>query len=114
MAALNRQFMPLAQDCITRAQKDQPALHGLLALSIETLADEEHGAVVDVAEAAANNEVAQSDLWECIRESAYSLSLPPPPARGREKFMLTLPIDPIGPNDAPSGRGLPAARGPTD
>lgn len=94
--ALNRQFMPLAQDCISRAQAENPSLHGMLALAIETLADEEHGAVVDVAAAAPNNEVVHTELWECIRESAYSLSLPPPPGRGREAFVLTLPLEPTG------------------
>lgn len=94
--ALNRQFMPLAQDCISRAQAENPSLHGMLALAIETLADEEHGAVVDVAGAAPNNEVVHAELWECIRESAYSLSLPPPPGRGREAFVLTLPLEAAG------------------
>jgi len=94
--ALNHQFMPLAQDCIARAQAQRPSLQGMLALALETLADEEHGAVVDIAQAAPNNEIVDADLWECIRESAYSLSLPPPPSRGREAFVLTLPLDAVG------------------
>lgn len=91
---LNHGFMPLAQECIERAQEQAPALKGLLALSLETLSDEQLGAVVDVAEAAPNNEISNADLLECIRETAYSLRLPPPPTQGREKFVLTLPIEP--------------------
>ncbi len=94
--ALSQQFMPLAQDCIERAQREKPALRGLLGLSLHTLADAEHGAVVDVAEAAASNQIEDSALWECIRESAYSLSLPPPPSHGREAFELTIPVDAAG------------------
>ena len=47
--------MPLAHECIERAQERSPSLKGMLALSIETISDEQLGAVVDVAEAAPNN-----------------------------------------------------------
>jgi hypothetical protein len=92
--SLNRDFMPLAQECIERAQERSPALKGMLALSLETLSDGQLGAVVDVAEAAPDNEVAEPELLECIRETAYSLRLPPPRTNGREKFLLTLPVEP--------------------
>ena len=91
---LNKEFMPLAHECIERAQERSPSLKGMLALSLETISDEQLGAVVDVAEAAPNNEIANPELLECIRETAYSLRLPPPPSTGREKFMLTLPVEP--------------------
>lgn len=95
-ASLNKDFMPLAHECIDRAQKRVPGMRGMLALGIETVADRELGAVVEAADAAPNNEIGDPDLLECIRESALSLRLPPPPANGREKFMITLPIEPEG------------------
>ena len=90
---LNHDFMPLADECIEAAQARVPDLHGMLALSIEAVADEELGAVVDVAEAAPSNQVPDPELLECIRESALSLVFPPPLVSGREKFQLTMPID---------------------
>jgi hypothetical protein len=91
---LNRDFMPLASECIEQAQQRAPRLTGMIALSLETVADEQLGAVVDVAEPGARNEVADPLLFECLRESAFSLSLPPPPTGGRMKTEITMPIDP--------------------
>jgi hypothetical protein len=91
---LNQDFMPLASECIEQAEARSPRLAGMLALSLETIADEQLGAVVEVAEPAPTNNVVDPLLLECIRESALSLALPPPPASGREKFQLTLPVGP--------------------
>jgi hypothetical protein len=90
---LNRDFMPLASECIEQAQARTPALAGLLAIGVETMADEQLGAVVDVADRAPGNKIEDPLLFECLRESAFSLSLPPPPSGGREKFQLTIPVD---------------------
>ncbi len=86
--------MPLAHECIDLAQQESPHLKGTLALDIETIADPQLGAVIDVAGAAPSNEVVDAVLLECIRESALSLRLPPSSATGREKFMLTLRVEP--------------------
>ena len=90
---LNRDFMPLASECIEQARERTPQLAGMLAISLETIADEQLGAVVDVADPAQSNKVVDPLLFECIRESAFSLSLPPPPTGGREKFEITMPIE---------------------
>jgi len=95
---LNHDFMPLADECIEQAQERSPGLAGMLAIDMETLFDAELGAIVEVAEPSSRNEIADPLLFECIRESAYSLSLPPPPASGRDRFMLTIPVAP--PRDA--------------
>jgi hypothetical protein len=73
-----------------------------VAINLETAADKELGAVVEVAEAAPTNEIADPALLECIRESALSLSLPPPPASGRDQVMLTLRVE--SPPDAGTRR----------
>jgi hypothetical protein len=49
--------------------------------------------VVDAADPAPTNEIADPQLIECIRESAFSMTLPPPPTGGRMKVMITLRID---------------------
>lgn len=94
LGALNRDFMPLAHECISEAQRRNPRLAGLLAIGLETAADKELGAVVEAADPTARSRIEDPELLECIRESALSLRLPPPPASGREKFELTLPIEP--------------------
>jgi hypothetical protein len=91
---LNQDFMPLASECIEQAQARTPQLKGMLAIGLETIADEELGAVVDLADPAPTNDVLDPLLLECIRESAFSLTLPPPLTSGREKLEITLPIEP--------------------
>ena len=93
MGFLNKEFMPLAHECIDLAQQAAPGLQGTLALDLHAVADPGLGAAIDVAGAAANNQVADPDLLECIRESAFSLHLPPSAATGRVMFLLTLPIE---------------------
>jgi hypothetical protein len=112
---LNRDFMPLANECIEQAQARMPQLAGMIALSMETVADEQLGAVVDVAEPAPSSQIVDPLLFECLRESAFSLTLPPPPVGGRMKAMITFRVDlpsgtpsgtpPGTPSDPPSGSG---------
>jgi hypothetical protein len=90
---MNRDFMPLARECVEQAQGRTPQLAGVFALDMETIADEQLGAVVDAADPAPTNEIADPQLIECIRESAFSMTLPPPPTGGRMKVMITLRID---------------------
>jgi hypothetical protein len=93
---LNRDFMPLASECIEQAQERAPQLSGMLVLGFETIADEQLGAVVEVADPTPRNAVADPLLLECLRESALSLSLPPLPANGRDTFELSIPVEPVG------------------
>ena len=105
---VNRDFMPLASECIEQAQARVPQLAGMIALSMETVADEQLGAVVDVADPAPSNQIGDPLLFECLRESAFSLTLPPPPTGGRMKVMITLRVDPpSGPGSGGSGSGRP-------
>jgi hypothetical protein len=90
---LNREYMPLARDCIQQAQERSPELQGMLTLAIATAADE-LGAVVESAEVPAGSAVQEDGLTECLRESAMTLTFPPPLTAGREQFQLTLRIEP--------------------
>lgn len=94
VAALNDDFMPLADECIDAARERDPSLEGMLAISLDVIADEEHGAIVESVEFPGANEVHDALLHECIRETSLSTILPPPPEGGREGFLLTLPIEP--------------------
>jgi hypothetical protein len=93
-AQLNKEFMPLADECIELVQKDAPELSGMLVIGIETAADEELGAVVEDVKVPATNQVTHPELLTCLRETALSLRLPPPPKSGREKFEISVPIKP--------------------
>ena len=96
---LNQEFMPLADECIELAQRDTPELAGMLVIGLETAADRELGAVVEDVKVPATNQVTDPELLTCIRETALSLRLPPPPSSGREKFELSLPIRPRAAHD---------------
>ena len=93
-ARLNQDFMPLVDECIELAQRDTPELAGMLVIGLSTLADKELGAVVDDVQLPASNQVRHPALLECVRETALSLSLPPPPGSGQDKFELSIPVKP--------------------
>jgi hypothetical protein len=101
---LNRDFLPLAKECVDQAHQRTPVT-GVIALAMEAVADEQLGAVVDIAEPAPSNQVVDPLLFECLRESAFSLILPPPPTGGRMKALITLKMDdsPGGPGSSGSG-----------
>lgn len=97
MAALNRDFMPLANECIEEATARTSGIQGTLAIEIDVVADPELGAVIDRADYPPMNEVHEAELLDCIRETALSTTLPPPPQGGRDVFMISMPIG----DDAP-------------
>jgi hypothetical protein len=94
VAHLNQDFMPLARACVEQAQQRSPSLRGMLTLQVETLADEQLGALVERAEVPAESEVQDRELAECIRDNALTLTFPPPLRSGPDKFQLTLLIEP--------------------
>jgi hypothetical protein len=91
-AAVNRELLPLAQECIDAAIEREPALRGTLAIEIDAVGDGEVGAVVDRVEFPADNGVQQAELLECMRESSLSIALPPPPAGGRVELAITMGV----------------------
>lgn len=94
MDALNRDFMPLADECIAEATARLPELEGMLAIGIEVVGDAELGSVVETVSAGELNEVDDADLWECMEQTALSTMLPPPPEGvEQEALVLTRPIE---------------------
>lgn len=97
MKAINEEFMPLADECITMAHERQPELSGMLIMSLEIISDEDIGGVVDTIAPGPDNEVPDPDLLECIEESILSVTLPPPPQGGRDPIALSMPLTPPEP-----------------
>ncbi|MBK8240826.1 MAG: hypothetical protein IPK74_35350 [Deltaproteobacteria bacterium] len=103
---LHEDFIPLADECFTAAQERQPGLAGMFEIEFDVLADPDLGAVVDTIEVPPTSTQPGGQPWdpelvECMRESAYSLSFPPPPEGGRDQFMVSLRLGEEA--DAPSG-----------
>jgi hypothetical protein len=92
-AELNRDFMPLADECVEQAQAREPELAGMLAVGFEIVVDEELGAVVEAVEFPDINELDEPELLDCIHASLISMLLPPGAESGREALMLTIPVD---------------------
>lgn len=91
---MNHDLLPLADECYALARETDPELAGMLIMSIELIGDDELGGVVETAEPASNNELANADLIECVRESLLSTTLPPPPTDGRDALELSLRLEP--------------------
>ncbi len=83
---LNNEFSPLLAECVEQAEGRSPDLAGMFFIGIETLAYEDLGAVVDVADPTDRNQLADPLFLECVRESAFTLIIPPPLTSGHEKF----------------------------
>jgi hypothetical protein len=86
-----RELIPVIRDCYDSALEDDDALGGKLVMQFEILGDEDVGGVVDQVEVEPNEStIANLDMRECVRESMYTLELPPPAAGGR--VMVTYPF----------------------
>lgn len=94
---MNQDLMPLADECYAMALEEQPDLAGLLVVDLEIIGEEEIGGIVESVRPGQNNELAQPDLLECVRESILSTTLPPPPQGGRDAISLSLRLSPDEP-----------------
>ena len=94
---LSDDLIPLADECYQLAREREPDLAGMLVLSLDIVGDEEVGGVVDAAAPAANNELADPGLLECVRESLLATTLPPPEQGGRDSVELSLRFAPDEP-----------------
>jgi hypothetical protein len=93
VAELNRDFMPLADECIEEALARDPELAGMLAIGFEFITDEDLGTVVETVDfPVEQNQVVQAELQECVRETLLSTLLPAGGQSGREALMLTLEV----------------------
>lgn len=87
---LNHEFMPLASECIDQARARTPGLHGLLAFSMLLAPTDAGKAIVSSIKLRPDNQITDPDLFECIRESSFSLD----GLKAPHDFDITMPIDP--------------------
>jgi hypothetical protein len=90
---INRELMPMVGQCVDEAQQRSPRLHGMLALSVELASAEGIGSIFETVEPSAKNEVDDPEMIDCIRQSAFTISLPAPKADSLHSGELTIPID---------------------
>jgi hypothetical protein len=93
LAELDRDFMPLAAECIDLARERDAELAGLLSMNFALIVDEQLGTIVESVDFPPEGNVADPQLHECLRESMLSMLLPPGTSNGRTALMLSLPVD---------------------
>lgn len=99
VAVLNKQFMPLVGECFDQAQEHNPRLGGMLALSVKLATAEGVGGIIESVEPTPRNQVHDTELIECVRQSAFTVELPESAISGRKDVELTMPFGPP-PTDA--------------
>ena len=70
---LNREFMPLASECIDHAKSRKPFLSGLLSFTMVITPTGDGRAVVSALKVRPDNKIEDPEVWECIRESSFAL-----------------------------------------
>lgn len=94
VAELNKDFLPLSDECIADALARAPELAGELSIEFELVIDEELGAVIETVDIAEENEVHDLQLQECVRESLLSMVLSPGAADGSAALAIKLLVEP--------------------
>jgi hypothetical protein len=101
MRVINHEFIPLVADCYDQALERNPRLRGMLAVNVELAGAEEVGGIIESVEPAQDrNQVADEELIECVRQSAFSIQLPAPTKSGRKSGQFTIPLGSEGSVDA--------------
>ncbi|HMG23115.1 MAG TPA: hypothetical protein VK607_17385 [Kofleriaceae bacterium] len=89
---LNKEFMPLASECIDQAKARKPRLQGMLAFTMVLAPTGDGKTIVSSVKAMANNQIDDPELFECIRESSFALE----GLKAPHDFTITMPIQPEG------------------
>lgn len=85
---LNKEFMPLASECIIRAKDRKPFLEGLLSFTMVISPTQDGKAVVSALKVHPDNKIQDPELWECIRESSFALE----GLKAPHDFDISMPI----------------------
>ena len=94
VAVLNRDFIPLVEECFDQAHARNPRLGGMLALNVSLAHAEGVGGIIESVEPGPGNQVRDPEMLECVRQSAFSVELPEPKRSGRNQRFLTIPLGP--------------------
>jgi len=92
---INRELMPMIDQCVDEAHERNPRLHGMLGLSVKLASAEGVGSIFETVEPTAKNQVDDAEMIDCIRQSAFTISLPQPKANSLHEGELTIPIDAV-------------------
>lgn len=104
MRVLNHEFLPLVDECYDQAHERNPNLRGMLGVSIHLAGAEELGTIIESLEPAPGvNVIADDELIECVRQSAFTLKLPMPLKSGRTARQLTMPFGEPEEDERPAG-----------
>jgi len=63
---INRELMPMVDQCVDEAHARNPGLHGMLALEVKLANAEGVGSIFEAVEPGATNEVADPAMMDCI------------------------------------------------
>lgn len=96
-AAINDDFIPLAQECYEQALEVDPSLRGMLDMNFGIIADEDIGGLVDTVELGGENELNNPQMTECVRETMLSTIFPSPDESGTRGIRLTISFEPEQP-----------------
>lgn len=102
--ALNQQLLPLVDQCFDQAKERGVRGRGMLAVEVKFAGAEGIGRIIESVEPAESNAIGDPELLDCVRQSAFTVDLPPPTASGASDAMLTIPFE--GAPDA----GAPASQ----
>lgn len=102
--ALNQQLLPLVGQCFDQAKERGVRGRGMLAVEVKFAGAEGIGRIIESVEPTASNAIGDPELIDCVRQSAFTVDLPPPTSDGASDVMLTMPFE--GAPDA----GVPTSR----
>jgi hypothetical protein len=87
---LNREFMPLAAECIEMARERTPELAGLLSIGVNLVPVDSARVIIESVDLQADNEISDTALIECIEQTTLSIE----GLETTESFAISMPIGP--------------------
>ncbi len=94
MKDLQRDVMPLADECYALALERDPTLAGGLDLQFEIIGDQDVGGLVERVDVEESSQIQDLEMIECMRETLLSTVFPAPDDSGAAGVRLTLQFDP--------------------
>jgi hypothetical protein len=92
MRVINHELLPMVGECYEQAVERKPTLRGMLALGVKLAGAEDVGGIVESVDSAPDSQIDDPELVECVRQSAFSIQLPPPGETGRNGVRMTIPL----------------------
>lgn len=97
-------LLPLVDRCVDQAKQRGVHWRGMLALEVKLAGAEGVGRIVESVEAAPDSGIQDAELIDCVRQSAFTLDLPPPASSGSSEIMMTIPLEVMVDAGAPTSK----------